>query len=522
MSESVDADVVIIGFGPSGVAAANALGSYGVSVVALERDADIYPRARAVTVNDWTMRCLQSVGLAEAASKVMDVTAGLRWKTYDGAEIFNLTFPPSQLGWAMSYSIYQPLLEQVLRDGVDRFGNVDVRYGVEVETVEQDDNGVTVTMRDIASGTTRSVRARYALACDGGSSVTRKQIGVSLNGDTAPVRWIVIDAKAKRWWPNRHILTFWSDPKRPVVDIALGRGNHRWEVPLSESETESDFPTNEEVWTLLEDIGVSRDDVDIHQYAFYSHNTRMADRWRVGRVFLVGDAGHLMPPWAGAGMQSGMRDAFNISWKLREVLAGRMGEEIFDTYQAERQPNVEFFTQVALGLGRIIKQELTPEEQAAMAPVEGEEPPPPPLLLPPFYVGGWLRGVPTPVSAVGKMIPQPLAADPSGVIAPLDELLGDGFVLMGDGVDPATLLSAEEKSGWDALGARFLAVRSADQATEGADEIVDIDGTLLGWFRVFGVRAIAVRPDKFVAACDLSGLAAPELAGIPPLPPPGQ
>lgn len=504
-----DADVAIIGYGPSGVAAANALGSYGVTAVALERDEDIYPRARAVTVSDWTMRCLQSVGLAETAAKDMDVTAGLRWVTYDGTEIFNLTFPPGQLGYPMSYAIYQPLLEQTMRDGVARYPGVEVRYGVEVETVEQDADGVTVTTRDLATGATRTTRARYALACDGGSSTTRKQIGVELQGDTVPVRWIVIDAKVKRWWPNRHILTFWSDSQRPVVDIALGRGNHRWEFPLGPDEVDADFDTAEKVWPLLEDLGVSRDDVDIHQWAFYSHNIRMADRWRVGRVLLVGDAGHLMPPWAGAGMQSGIRDSFNVAWKLREVLAGRMDESVLDTYQAERQPNVAFFTEVAVGLGRIIKQELTPEEQAAMVPPEGEEPPPPPLLLPPFYVAGWLRGAPTPDSAIGKMIPQPLAANERGVILPLDELLGTDFVLLGDGVDPATLLSADERAGWDALGARYVAVRSADQGTEGDDEVVDIDGTLIAWMRQFGVRAVAVRPDKFVAAADTFGLAVP-------------
>ena len=144
-----------------------------------------------------------------------------------------------------------------------------------------------------------------------------------------------------------------------------------------------------------------------------------------------------------------------------------------------------------------------------MVPPEGEEPPPPPLLLPPFYVAGWLRGAPTPDSAIGKMIPQPLAANERGVILPLDELLGTDFVLLGDGVDPATLLSADERAGWDALGARYVAVRSADQGTEGDDEVVDIDGTLIAWMRQFGVRAVAVRPDKFVAAADTFGLAVP-------------
>ncbi len=511
-----DADVVIIGYGPSGVAAANALGSRGVSTIAIERDTDIYERARAVTVNDWTVRCLQSVGLDGAATADMDATTALRWITYEGHEIMRLPFPPGQIGFATAYSIYQPLLEQTLRDGAQRFSSGQVNYGVEVTGIEQDSEGVTVATKNLETGVSGSVRAKYALACDGGSSVTRHEVGVSMQGDTIPVRWIVIDAKVKRWWPNRNILTFWSDNKRPVVDIALGRGNHRWEFPLEPGESDDNYQDTEQVWPLLEALGVSRDDVDIHRYAFYNHHVRMADRWRVGRVFLVGDAAHLMPPWAGAGMQSGIRDSFNLAWKLTEVLAGRLPEESLDTYQAERQPNVDFYTQVSVGLGKIIKQELTPEEMAAMAPQPGELPP---LLWPPFYVGGWLRGVPTPDSAVGKMIPQPLAADTRGVIKPLDYLLGDGFVLLGDGVDPATVLSTDERTGWDALQAQYLTVRSPDQGTVTSAEIVDIDGSLLGWMRQFGARVIAVRPDKFVAACDTSGLDVPAPQGIPPLMP---
>ena len=508
--QGYDADVAIVGYGPTGVAAANALGAAGVSVVAFERDAAIYPRARAVTVNDWTMRCFQSVGLHEQLLADMDVTAGLRWITYSGQVLMHLEFPPTQTGFAASYAIYQPLMEQTLREGAARHESVCVRYGVEVTSVEQDDDGVTIAATDANTGAASSTRARFAIAADGGGSRTRQQLGVQLLGDTFPVTWVVIDAKVKRWWPERHILTFWSDRQRPVVDIALAKGNHRWEVPLRREETPDDFQTDEQLWSVLEELGVSHDDVDIHQHAFYQHHSRMADRWRVGRVFLAGDAGHLMPPWAGAGMQSGIRDAFNLSWKLVEVLAGRLPETVLDTYQAERQPSVGFFTAVAEQLGRIIKQELSEEEMAALAPPPGEEPPLPPLLWPPVIEGGWVRGNTAPDSAVGKFIPQPRAATAQGVFALLDDLLGNGFVLLGAGVDPATVLTADERAGWDALGARYLAVRAADQATDASDDIVDIDGTLLGWMRRFGARVVAVRPDRFVAAADTGGLAVPE------------
>ncbi|MEW2625894.1 bifunctional 3-(3-hydroxy-phenyl)propionate/3-hydroxycinnamic acid hydroxylase [Streptomyces sp. NPDC048106] len=503
-----DTDVAIIGYGPTGVAAANALGALGVTAVAFERETDIYRRARAVTVNDWTMRLFQSVGLDETVKADMDPTVALRWITYDGTELLHIPFPPGKLGHATSYAIYQPALEQSLRDGAARHGDkVRVRYGVEVTGVDQDAAGVTVNTRDLATGETATLRARYALACHGGEVRTRERLGISLVGSTVDVRWVVVDGKVKRWWPSRHILTFWSDKERPVVDIALGRDNHRWEFPLRPEETDADFATQESLWPLLESVGVSREDIDIHGHAFYSHHVRSADSWRLGeRVFLLGDAAHLMPPWAGSGMQSGIRDAFNIAWKLAGVLEGTLPLSILDSYEAERRPNVDFYTEVSVQLGRVITQQLTEEEQAALAAQSDELPP---LLWPPFYVAGWFTGPASPDSAVGKMIPQPRAATVNGLIGRLDDLLGDGFAVLGDGVDPTAVLSPDEKAAWDAVGARYLTVRQADQGTEGPDEIVDIDGTLLAWLREYDARVVVVRPDRFVAAADPSGLAVP-------------
>lgn len=364
-----DADVVIIGYGPSGVTAANTLASRGVSAIAFERDIDIYPRARAVTVNDWTMRIFQDLGLDAELLPVLDPQRALRWVTYDGTELMRVSFTPSTLGTVEGtrfYNMYQPALEPILRAGGERFPELlEVRYGWEVLSTEQDADGVTVTARNLATGEERKTRARYALACDGGSSPTRHALGIELLGDTLQVTWIVIDCKVKRWWPDRDYLTFWSDKRRPVVDIPLPLGNHRWEIPLREGESPADFATEDQVWPLLEDLGVSHEDVDIYQHAFYQHHERMGERWRDRRIFLVGDAGHLMPPWAGAGMQSGMRDAYDISWKLARVLDHTAPEAILDSYETERRPNVDFYTNLAIGLGKIIKQELSDEELAA-------------------------------------------------------------------------------------------------------------------------------------------------------------
>lgn len=511
-----DADVAIIGYGPTGVTAANTLASRGVSAIAFERDRDIYPRARAVTVNDWTMRIFQDLGLDESILKVVDPQRALRWVTYDGRELMRVSFTPSTLGTVEGtrfYNVYQPALEPLLRDGGDRYPELlEVNYGWEVVGVEQDEHGVTVTSRELETGDERSIRARYALACDGGSSPTRRGLGIELLGDTLKVNWIIIDCRVKRWWPDRDFLTFWSDKRRPVVDIPLPLGNHRWEIPLREGESEADFTTEDQVWPLLEDLGVTRDDVEIHQHAFYHHHERMAERWREGRVFLLGDAGHLMPPWAGAGMQSGMRDAYDISWKIARLLEGTAPESILDTYEAERRPNVEFYTGLAIGLGKIIKQELSDEElaQATAPPPPGFEDQDPPLIAPPVLVNGWLRGPIGDDSIIGRMVPQPKVETTDGFMVRLDDVLGRGYVLIGDGVDPAASLTADERAGWDALGARYLIVRQRDQGTETADEFVDLSGAVLDWMRKYGATVVALRPDRFAAAADCSGIAAPD------------
>ncbi len=510
MSDAFDTDVVIIGYGPSGVSAANFLGARGVGAIAVERWTDIYRRARAVTTNDWTLRCFQSVGLDAALKAKMDRTHSLRWLTYDGQELNRIGFPGGQLGHYQSYSIYQPVMEQVLRDGAARYADrIAVHYGVDATAIAQDGDGVTVTTTDLSGGTERTIRARYVLACDGGSSATRERLGIALLGDTVEQKWVVIDAKVKRWWPDRHILTFWSDRQRPAVDIALSQGTHRWELPLKPGETEDDLRTADQLWPLLNAMGVTESEVEIDQHAFYKHHIRSAERWREGRVFLVGDAAHLMPPWAGQGMQSGIRDAFNLSWKLAEVLAGRLDHSALDTYQPERAPDVERYTQISIGLGRIIRQELSEAELGAMRPPPGVEPPPPPLLEMPVLRAGWLSGGSAPGSAVGKMIPQPRVARSDGVLGLLDDVIGSGFTLLGDNLDPASLLCTAERDAWDRLDASYRAVRSSDRRSEAAADIVDIEGTLLAWMRGYGARAIAVRPDFFVAAADPGGLKVP-------------
>ena len=127
----------------------------------------------------------------------------------------------------------------------------------------------------------------------------------------------------------------------------------------------------------------------------------------------------------------------------------------------------------------------------------------------PSLDAGWVRGPIGGQSIIGKMVPQPRVANAQGRLCLLDELLGTGFALLGDGVDPAELLSADEKAEWDRLQARYLCVLSPQDRGRGHHDIIDLQGTLLPWMREHKVRVVAVRPDRFVAASDAHGLAVP-------------
>lgn len=527
-TEAFDADVAVVGYGPSGVTAANFLGQYGISTLAFERAKDIYSRARAVTIDEYTLRMLQQAGLDRALLADMDERTVLRWKTYAGKEFLRITPVDSGFGQPASPQIFQPAVEKTLREGVQRYPDfVTVNFGVEVTGVQQDAEGVSLTVRDRESGDEKIYRVRYLLACDGGSSRVRESLGMDLQGKTKPTTWVIVDAKVKKWWPERDLLTFWSDAQRPVVDIPLSLNHHRWELPLRGFEKKEDFESREALWKLLEPFGVTGDNVDILQHAFYTHHVLMAEQWRNRRVLLVGDAAHMMPPWAGQGMQSGIRDAHNIAWKLREVLAGRMSGSLLDDYQSEREPHVREMTKLAETLGFFI-EEGNPVKVAlrnTVLPVLQRLPKIGPVIREfrfkpqPMVKSGLLAQPPARGSAIGRMIPQPTVSKAGGERLRFDDALGDGFAVVGIDTDPVTHLSATELATWRDLGAVFCTVRTPKSAPAGDADLMDYADSIGSWARKHRAKVVILRPDRFVYATDRSGFSLPRhietLAGSP-------
>jgi 3-(3-hydroxy-phenyl)propionate hydroxylase len=513
----MDYEVAIIGFGPSGETAALLLGQLGISTVVLERDHEPYAHARAVAVDDEVLRIWQRVGLAERLKRDMTLDVHARWKTPSGKVTFETHPTHSDYGHTPLAMIYQPAMDEVLREAVGDMESVEVRLGEEVIAVEQDTDGVRVTSRSTDDETETTVSARYVLACDGGSSPTRERLGTKLTGKTYEEPWVVIDAKVKRWWPEHAALTFWADRERPAVDIPTALDHHRWEFPLREGESREAAASEEFLWDFLGSHGVTRENVEILRHVVYIHHLRRAESWRSGRVFLLGDAAHMTPPWAGQGMCAGVRDAGNLAWKIAAVLRDGAPDSLLDTYQVEREPHVHEMQQLARFLGWLIgaRNSLVAGARDVVFGVVHRLP----LVRGPIrefrirrkprLTDGFIGRPAQRRNAIGRLLPQPRVATVDGRTRQFDDVIGPGFAVLGFGVDPRKTLPPESVAAWERLRPRWLTVRPVSDEVAGEDEIVDLDGVLASFAGDHGGQYLVVRPDRFVFDADSKAIERP-------------
>jgi 3-(3-hydroxy-phenyl)propionate hydroxylase len=489
-------DVAVIGYGPTGATAANLLGQLGLKVLVVDRDADVYNRARAISTDEEVMRIWQSVGLADRLQQDMLPDRPLNFVDAAGVPFIDLKISTRGSGHPAQQFLYQPAVDHVLREGVQRFARVDVLLEHECLRVVPKGDGVELMLADLRTDTFKRLHASYVIAADGGSSPTRGQLGIGYSGRTYTERWVVIDTKVLKEWDAHDRLRFHCNPARPTVDCPTPLGHHRWEYPARDTEDEQELLREEAIWKVLGDQGITPDHVKILRAVIYSHHVRVADRWRVGRVFLAGDAAHAMPPWIGQGMSAGVRDAANLCWKLAAVLKGQAPESLLDSYQAERKPHVTEVTRRACLTGRVITERnpaiayvrnhvlrTVLRLPALSARLERLTWIPDARYREGFFATGGHR-------AVGWQIPQPWVTGADGIRVRFDDVLGGKWAIVHVGPTPGG------SQAWARLGVPTIQVSEPE---------------LIRWLQRRKAAAAVVRPDGFIYAAAGSGQ---------PLPPP--
>ena len=496
-------DIAVVGYGPTGLAAASLLGRLGHRVVVCERWPALYGLPRLTHIDDETARTVQAAADADDALRDSSLCAYL-WVNGKGETLVRIPAnPDGPMGYPDHLSMYQPDVEQAIDKQVRGYGTVDVRQGWAVTGLDQDDDGVTLRLRGWNTGTLRAdgpddeVRARYVIAADGSRSGVREMLGVEREDFGFDESWLNIDTEWLRPQPPQFAHgTQYCDPARGHMTINIGTTRQRFEFALLPGETREEMTAPETAWRLLRhhhDLGP--DDVRITRQLVYAFEARIATRWRTGRVFLAGDAAHTMPPYLGQGACGGIRDATNLAWKLHLVLGGPAPEALLDTYESERRPHVTALTHMAIGLGKVAN---THDAEAAAARdaafFAGRMPPPPPF---PPLSGGVLReeaGTP-----VGTLTPQGRVRLADGRTGRLDDLTGYGFTLVA-AEDPATALGPERLALLERLGCAVVALDTAR----------DLDGRHREYLQRLGAVAYLARPDfvLFGTAADSTDLGA--------------
>ena len=358
-SESIAADVLIVGLGPVGAALALRLDALGVRVAVLERDATPHALPRAAHLDDEALAVLQRTGaLREVLASGREID-GFELADRRGRTLLRARKRPVVDGLPTALLVHQPTVERALRARLAERG-VATHLGASVTAVR--DLGDSVELEATGPiGAPLVARAAFVVGCDGARSTVRDAIQTRLRGGGFRQRWLVVDALVPSALgaalPDRLVQT--ADPRRARTFVPFPGARRRWEWRLwpeeADSEAESPAFVRARLAEALAAQGVAADPggVEIERASVYTFYDLVAERWRRGRLLLAGDAAHLMPPFLGQGLGAGLRDADALAPRLASVLDGAPLAEL-DGYQAERRRHVRATTRLAVALGRLI------------------------------------------------------------------------------------------------------------------------------------------------------------------------
>lgn len=349
----------------------------------------------------------------------------------------------------------QPELEATLRRAIDRMGNVRVLLEHRLLEVTQhagaatcatglDDvvhpagpavaEGIEARVHRLVDDAIVTLRARYLIAADGASSMVRRRLAPAIEDLAFDEWWIVVDAwiRGPVQLPPRCVQ--YCRPSRPGTYIVGPGALRRWEIKLLPHETPQDFDSHEAVWRVLGGF-VDTTALEHCRTAIYRFHALVVQQWRHGRVFLMGDAAHQMPPFLGQGLCAGVRDAFNLAWKLDAVMRGQVSQRLLDTYTDERKRHVRtvvghtktfglIIGELDAGAARERDRRLGAELAAGRAETIRQR------FIPGLETGLIDRdanGLPT--AGAGDLLVQPWVRDGDGPWQRLDDVIGPRFLI---------------------------------------------------------------------------------------------
>ena len=450
-------------------------------MLVIERDAQVFPLPRAAHIDHQGLRLLQEIACLDGLLPKMITNPGIDFVTASGELMLRIPGDvPSASGLPASKFFFQPTFDRQVRTAAAAFPSVDVLVDTEMTDLEQDADCVRLGLR-LPDGTTDSIEASWVVGCDGAWSSVREMVGSLLEDLGFHERWLVIDLILKRKMSRLpdHAVTV-CDPARPATLIPIPDGRFRFELQVMPGDGDATAIQNPDRMLALLSPWVGGDDVEVERSAVYNFHGLVAHPWRVGRVFVAGDAAHQMPPFLGQGMCSGLRDATNLAWKLDQVVRQGASSGLLDTYEQERRPHVSGVVRAAVEYGRITCETdpvLAAERDRRLLTDSRPATHRLAFSLPNLEQGPLVR------AGGGELFLQPV---PAGSEPRLDDVVGQQFLV-------AYLSGADlgRCAGWwaDEVGALVASVDDLPGAAQ-----------IRAWLRQRHGELVIVRPDRYVMA----------------------
>lgn len=495
MNSTQKYDVLIVGCGPSGATLANLLRLRNLKVAIFDRDKNIFHAPRAMALDAESCRIYQGMDilnkfLEEDASPFVHHRFVNRHRKFPVSLNFSALEP--QLGHpAAGLMFHQPALERYLRDDFSKGIGVEAFLGHEVLEVSNQEQGASLTARNLETGEEHTYRGKFIVGCDGGgTSVCRTAINTKRIDLNYSRKWIVIDVIV-------HDTDLWNSFAegsefrcRPDAAIVFVKGHHnhvRFDFEVTD-ERAATFNESDAHKLISEYFDTSS--IEIIRLAPYNFYAGMPDKWRNGQIFLAGDSAHRTSPFAGQGLNMGIRDAANLAFKFDMVLSGTASERLLDTYEEERWQNCARLIKAASKTGKmistakvggIISRELTfmalrllGPKMAVKAAIGQTEMPP--------YTHGFVG---TTNRLSGARFIQPKVQNKEGAEVLLDDMIGDQFALISTEYKPgnATKWFQNEFDG------RILVM---------GQNIDDTSGVLGRYFKKHRIQTLLLRPDRYI------------------------
>ena len=353
-------DIAIVGYGPVGAMAANMFGSSNLNIIVIEPKNDIWDIPRAVALDGQAQRILQSIDIInEIPVKPID---GLTFINKKGKELVYVDFADHSKpnGYSETVGFNQPNFERTLRSKVDSYKNITLKLGSSLKDLISTENTNELTLIDNLTNESENISATYLLACDGADSFVRKHLDIPSFDYKCEQDWIVVDYELDSKYEIKCSPHQICDYERPTT-LAPIMGQHiRWEFKYNEDDNEIEMEDENNIremmklhaWRINPNLDISTG--KLLRASKYKFHGLIADNFKSNNCFLLGDSAHQMPPFLGQGLCQGIKDVYNLHWKLIGVIKGIYSEKILDTYSQERKAIVSSVTETAIKQGNII------------------------------------------------------------------------------------------------------------------------------------------------------------------------